>query len=140
MAAEVFDTIRLDADLTGNLPTNEYKVLATGLEDLKEPAVLTERALTGRLHIHRVMDSGDPLVFDGHRYELFLTRAELDLLKADLARTVYFMPNYRDEGAGWETYREVVFFQSLTGIRNIDPEVDYWRAVIELVESTGNTP
>ena len=53
MAATVHDNILLDVDLTGIIPTNTYDVSAEGLEDIYAPAVVTERGLTGKLHVQQ---------------------------------------------------------------------------------------
>ena len=136
MAASTHNTILLDADLDGILPINGYRVLQDGLEKVYEPAMVTERSLTGALHIHRVMESGSPLVFSGYQYTLFLTMAEKDQIALDLGRVVYFMPHWRDEGdAG---YRSVMLFKSMMNVKNIDPMLQYWIATIQLESAEGN--
>lgn len=135
MAATVHDNILLDVDLTGIIPTNTYDVSAEGLEDIYAPAVVTERGLTGKLHVHRLMDGADPDVFKDYRYVLFLTRAQLAALVGDVGRTLYFMPHYRDD-ADVATYRFIVFFESVTSIRNIDPFLQYYQATIYLRDNS----
>jgi len=130
------EDIRLDVDLTGNLPTNAYAVRTEGLEDVYSPVVATDRSITGKLHVHRLMDGTDPEVFRDYRYTLILTRDELTRLVEDLGRTVYFMPHWRDEGAGFAAYRFKVLFERLTNVRNVDPMTDYWSATIYLRDNS----
>lgn len=138
MALSVHENILLDADLSGDLPINAYRVLHESYEDTLQPAVVPERSLTGKMHIHRVRDGVDPLIFDGIKYELVLTLAEKDRLLLDLGKTVYFMHNRRDE-ADPLTFRSVVLFESVVGVRPYDPgETRYWRATIVLSEATDN--
>ena len=135
MAVSVHDNILLDTDLTGIIPTNAYDVSAEGLEDVYAPAVVTERGVTGKLHVHRLMDGVDPDVFRDYSYVLILTRAQLATLVGDVGRTLYFMPHYRDD-ADVATYRFIVFFESMTGIRNIDPFLQYYQATIYLRDNS----
>ena len=132
MAATLHATIRLDVEVPANLPTNEYKVLFEGAEDIFGPAVAVERSITGTLHVHRLMDGANPVVFDDHHFTLKLTRAELVTLTADVGRTLYFMPHYRDEGAAWATYRFKVFLESMTGVKGITSMHAHFLATIYL--------
>ncbi|KKL91712.1 hypothetical protein LCGC14_1891940, partial [marine sediment metagenome] len=103
------------------------------------PAVFTERALTGKLHIHRLLDDSDPKVFDGRRYKVLLTgQAEVSQLAADLGKTVYFMANYRDEG-DVATYRSVMLFKSMRDVTAVDPSETYFSCSVELVSAEGNS-
>ena len=136
MAASTFANIRLDVELTGTLPTNTYKVLWEGDLRLYEPAVFTERSLTGKLHIHKLLDGTDPKVFDGRRYKMLLTgQSEVSQLAADLGKVIYFMPNYRDEG-DIATYRSIVLFKSMRDVTAVDASETYFYATIELEEAT----
>ncbi len=140
MATSTYANIRLDTTLTGNLPTNTYKVLWEGDLRLYEPAIHTERSLTGKLHIHKLLDGGDLKVFDGRRYKVLLTgQSEVSQLAADLGKTVYFMPNYREEGAGYADYRSIMLFKSMKDVTAVDPSETYFSCSIELEESTGNS-
>lgn len=136
MAASMHEDIRLDIDLIGNLPLNTYGVMAEGLEDVCAPAVATDRGITGKLHVHRLMDGADPEVFRDYHYVLILTRAELAQLVGDVGRTVYFMPHYRDEGVGFAPYRFKVLFEQLTNIRNIDPQLTWYMGTIYLRDNS----
>lgn len=138
MAATVHDTIRLDTDLTGQLPTNEYGVLHEGLEHLREPLMQTERSLTGHMHIHRVLDGSDPMVVQGERLKLLLEPTEFDTLIADLGKVVYYMPHRRDESDP-TTYRRVMLFRQIESIENVDPNITWYRATIILEDATGNS-
>lgn len=136
MAATTHDSILLDTDLDGSgLPINEYGVMADGLVDIHAPAVVSERSITGKLHVHRLMDGSTPELFKDYNYILILTRTELANLIADAGRTVYFMPNYRDD-TDTATYRSKVLFESLTNVRNIDPFLDYYQATIYLRDNS----
>ena len=139
MAATLHTTIRLDVEVGGvvaNCPDNEYKVLFEGAEDIFGPAVSVERSITGKLHVHRLMDGSNPVVFDDHHFTLKLTRAELVTLTADVGRTMYFMPHYRDEGAAWATYRFIVLLESMTGVRGINAMQEHFLATIYLRDNS----
>jgi len=138
MAASVHDDILLDVDLTGIIPTNAYDVAADGLEDVYAPAVVTERGITGKLHVHRLMDGVSPEKFQDYNYGLILTRAQLATLVGDVGKTVYFMPHYRDD-ADVATYRFKVFFESASNIRNIDTFREYYRATIYRRDNSDGT-
>jgi len=138
MAATVHNTILLDQQLSSGLPVNGYKVVHDGLSQVYEPAIMVERSITGKLHTQRILSAGEPIVYSGFRYTLFLTRAEKTQLAEDLGKYVYFMPHYRDD-ASPASYRSVMLFRSMTDVENIDPHLEYYNAVIELVEATGHT-
>ena len=139
MAVLVHDSIRLDVDLADGMPVNEYGVIQGTLEMTPAPALISERSLTGFLQVHRVVQGTTPLVFDNQRHQLLIKgQAELDQLKADLNRTVYFMPHRRDEDAP-EGYLTVKLFKALT-IEPIDPMLEWFRAAIDLEDATSNVP
>ena len=139
MAASTYSNIRLDTDLTSTLPTNTYKVLWEGDLRLLEPAVHTERSLTGKLHVHKLLDGSDPKVFDGRRYKMLLTgQAEVSQLAADLGKVVYFMANYRDEG-DVATYRSIMFFKSMRDVTAVDASETFFYATVELEEATNQS-
>jgi hypothetical protein len=137
MAEEVHDTIMLSNTLATGLPDTEYKVSHGGLQEMPEPALYTERSLTGKLIIHRLEESGSTMVFNGYRYTLFLTRAEKDQVITDLGRVMYFLPHVRDEVS---PTLETVILKSVSDVEPYDPMLDWWQATIELWEATGNTP
>lgn len=140
MAVKMFDTIRLDNDLTSNLPTNEYNVLFEGYEDVYAAAVITERGLTGRLLVHRQMEGGVPVKWEDHQYRILLTRAQKDTLIAHLGMIMYFMALYRDEDpAGCAAYRDVVLLKAMVGVTHIDPNQQWWTATVYLESASGLT-
>jgi len=140
MAAATYSNVRLDRDLSGNLPTNTYKALLEGDNHLLEPAIYSERSLNGSLHVHKLLvDSSNTKVFDGRRYKLLLTRAEKEQLAEDLGEIVYFMPHYRDEGAGYASYRSIMLFRSMQDVIAVDPCETYYYATVELEEGTGQS-
>ena len=120
---------------------NTYKVLWEGDLRLYEPAIHTERSLTGRLHIHKLLDGANPKIFDGRRYKVLLGatdgitgQEEVSQLAADLGKVVYFMPNYRDEAD--LDYRSIVLFKSMRDVTAVDSSETYFYATVELEEAT----
>jgi len=138
MALEMHATIRLDTDLTDDLPDNEYRVSMTPYQDLVEPVLVYESGITGKLMVHRQMTGSTPDVKEHHRFRLIMTRAEKDLLKADVGKKLYFMPHYRDE-ADPLPYRDAVLFAAMGEATMYDPQQGWWRADITLVDATGLT-
>ena len=138
MALVMHDKIRLDTDITLDLPDNEYEVALTPYQDPYEALIQLERGITGKLMVHRKMTGSTPDKLQHHRFRLILSRAELVLLKEDLGKKVYFMPHYRDE-LDPLVYRETVVFTEINDITMYDPMQDWWRADITLVDATGLT-
>jgi len=136
MALEMYATIRLDTDLTDDLPDNEYRVSMTPYQDIIEPLLSYEWGITGKLLVHRKMTGSTPDAKEHHRYRMIMTRAEKDLLKADVGKKVYFMPHYRDE-ADPTSYREVVLFAAMGEATMFDPQQEWWHADITLIDATG---
>lgn len=140
MVASVHDNIRLDTALTGILPTLTWEVNAEGYRDQNYVPIVTRRALTGKLHIHRVMDSGTPInpyLLKDFNYELILTRAEYIALQALIGKILYFMPHYRDEAD--TDYRSVVVLVSVSEAMPYDPYLTYYRIAIHLQDADGAT-
>lgn len=135
MVLEMKENIRLDNDLTTNLPTNTYEVLLDGYEDIHRAAVVTERGLTGKLLAHRRMTGGVPDKWTDRSYNLLLTRAQKDTLVAHDGMVCYFMPLYRDD-AVWADYRETVLLQ-VNKVKMFDPQQDWWQAAVTLEDASG---
>jgi hypothetical protein len=138
MAATTYSNIRLDRDLSGSLPTNTYKALLDGDLHLLEPAIFSERSLTGKLHVHKLLeDVSNTKVFSGRKYKLLLTAAEKDQIAADVGEIVYFMPHRRDEG-DVANYRFVMLFRSMQDVIGVDPCREYFYATVELESADDN--
>jgi len=138
MAEQMYETIRLDNNLTGNLPTAEYHVQLSGMEDRNAAAAAHERSLTGELHVHRTMDAGEPVKFRDYMYRLVLTNAEYETLRDMVGKVVYFMPHRRDEVA-YSAYRKVVLIAGFQKESPLDPMEIWWTMTIMLVDATGKT-
>ena len=138
MAEQVYDTIRLDNNLTGDLPTAEYHVQLSGMEDRNAAAAAWERGLTGTLHVHRTMSGGSPVTWRDHVYRLTLTNAEYETLRDMIGKIVYFMPHRRDE-SDYASYREVVLIAGYQKESPLDPMETWWTLTVMLVDATGET-
>lgn len=132
MAATVHENIRLDTDLSGGLPVNTYRVVATGYDQGYEPVIVTERSLTGLLQTHRLRENGNTKVYEEPTYTLLLTRDEKSQLAADLGEQVYFMPHFRDEGDA-SSFTKLMTFVSME-CKPLEPMIWYWTANIRLEE------
>lgn len=139
MAAEVHGTIRLDTALSGDLPTSEWDVDYAALKDQDYAAAISERSLTGQLHVHRTLSAGSVMQFRDYSPRLILTRAELTALRLLVGKICYYMPHNRDEGGAAPNYRVVVFFQDMTEEKPLDPALTYYTAEIHLVDADGCT-
>lgn len=140
MAASVHDNIRLDTALAGILPTLTWEVNVEGYRDQNYVPIVTRRSLTGKLHIHRVMDSGTPTIpylLKDYNYELILTRDEYITLHALVGKILYFMPHYRDEAD--VAYRSVVVMVSVSEAMPYDPMLTYWRIAVHLQSADSAT-
>jgi len=138
MAASVSATIRLDTALTGQLPTQTWKVDFEGLHDTNWAAVIGERSLTGQLHVHRVLSAGSVVQFRNYEYTLICTDTEYRNLIQLVGKVCYFMPHWRDEGDP-TTYREIVLLEAMSGDKLLDPMMNYFTATVLLVDADGCT-
>lgn len=138
MAEQVYDTIRLDNNLTGDLPTAEYHVQLTGKEDRNAAAAAYERGLTGTLHVHRTMSAGSPVAWRDYLYRLTLTNSEYETLRGMAGKIVYFMPHRRDE-SNYASYRKVVLIAGLQQERPMEPMEAWWTAIVMLIDATGKS-
>jgi len=132
MAAEVHDHVHLDTD---NPPTAEYPSLHGTLDWTPQVAVVTEHSLTGKLHVHRLVDDeGAPVQYRSDRMRLKLSLAKMLTVKDLAGKTVYFAFNYHDDnenGAAalkaWPDSDYVVkAVLQVLGITNLNPKADFW--------------
>ena len=144
MAAEMHDHIHLD---TANPPTTTYKVTHGTLDHTPNVPVEVERALNGKLHVHRLVDGGgDPIPFQSDKLRMKLTYAEMVAVTGMAGKTVYYAFNYHDdeEDAGaldsWPDSSYVVRSTLLVRqVTNLDPKAAYWYVTIELVDDDAVT-
>lgn len=137
MAAIVHDDILMDTALAGVLPASSWYVIHEAHREYNYAAVQSERGITGKLHIHRVLELGSVKQWRDYPYTLICTHEEYRNLRTLLGKVVYFMPHYRDEG-DVATYRHVVLFQSMVEEAPYNPVLEYWRVGIRLIDAEGN--
>jgi len=147
MAVAMHDHIHLD---TADPPVETYAVEHGSLDATPGVAVVMERAVTGKLHIHRLESGGNIVQFLADRLQLRATRAEKDTLIALAGKTVYYAPHYHDDdedGAGslkaWSAAsvyvkRAVAMFQP-GSIVNRDPLAEFWFVAIALTDDSAVT-
>lgn len=132
MTLAIQDHIYLD---TSNPPTDTYPVAAEGLDWTPMVAVTTERSLTGKLHIHRLVDGGgDPVSFRSDRLRLITTLAQMLTLRGASGKTVYYVPNYHDPDNLAAYTHESILVIPEGAITNIDPMCTYWFVSVRLVD------
>lgn len=140
MAVQVHDHIHLG---TNNPPTTEYRVVQGTLDHSQEASVMTERGVTGLLHVHALENGSGIIRFDADRETVILRGAnaitDLDTLKALSGEIVYYVPNYHDDAAmgTWPTSNYIIrHVLTLTrgGLANIDPMMSFWTIQIELTD------
>lgn len=136
MVATVHDTIRMDTALTGQLPTSEWKVEFTSMEEHNYVPIFTERALDGTLQVYRLMDGLNPVQYLDHPYKLVLTLAQYESLKLLQGRTCYFMGHYRDEAVP-ATYRTEVLFKAMQEEKPLNPMMEYFVVDVYLEDNAG---
>lgn len=138
MVATIHDEMLMDTALAGSIPATSWSVVLEGHRERNYAAVQSERGITGKLHVHRVLETGVVKQFRDYPYTLICTHAEYRALRLLLGKVVYFMPHYRDD-ADVATYRFVVLFQSMIEDTPFDANLDYWKVAIHLVDAEGNS-
>ena len=133
MTLAIQDHIYLD---TTNPPTATYPVVAEGgLDWTPLVSVVTERSLTGKLHIHRLVDGSDnPVSFRSDRLRLIATLAQMLTLRGMSGKTVRYVPNYHDPDDLATYTHECVLVIPEGSISNIDPMCTYWFINVQLVD------
>lgn len=137
MAATVHDDILMDTALAGQLPATGWAVVLEGHRERTYAAVQSERGITGKLHVHRVLETGIVKQWRDYPYTLLCTHAEYRALRLLIGKVVYFMPHYRDDG-DVANYRFVVLFQSMMEEIPLPADLAYWRVSIHLIDAEGN--
>lgn len=138
MAASIHDEILMDTTLAGSIPATSWSVVLDGHREYNYAAVSSERGITGKLHIHRVLETGVVKQWRDYPYTLICTHAEYRALRLLVGKVVYFMPHYRDDG-DVANYRFVVLFESMGDETPFDANLDYWKVAIRLIDAEGNT-
>jgi len=146
MAVAIQDHIHLG---TNNPPTTTYPALHKSLDWTPQVAVAFDRALTGKLHTHRLVSGADPIQFRSDRVRTKLTLAEMLVVKALAGKTLYYVFNYHDDnedGAGslktWPTSDYVVrgvLMLRRGSVTNLYPKAAYWLMNIEIVDDDAVT-
>ncbi len=137
MVATIHDEMLMDTTLAGALPATSWSVVHESHREYNYAAVTSERGITGKLHVHRVLETGVVKQWRDYPYTLMCTHSEYRALRLLLGKVLYFMPHYRDD-ADVATYRFVVLFQSMIEEAPYDPHLDYWRVGIRLIDAEGN--
>jgi len=139
MAVQAQNHIHLDTDLDGapeNSPTNIYTALVPETPAYN-PHIALEWAVDGTLMKHAVTSGGSPVVSEGRRYRLKVTRAQLTALIADLGKECSFVPHYHpDDNSDHTAYIETVQFVSLADVQSREhADLATYYCTIELQKS-----
>jgi hypothetical protein len=132
MAAAMQDHIHLDTD---NPPTATYPALHETLDGTPMVAMVTERSLTGKLQVHRLLDGADPVQFVNDRMRLRLSLAEMLVVKGLAGKDVYYIPHYHDEAAPAAYVVQAVLVLRPGAITNLDPSAAHWFATVEILDN-----
>jgi len=142
MAASIQNHIHLDTD---DPPTATYKAEHGTLDVTPAAAVVTERAVLGKLHVHRLLDAGEPVQFRSDQLQIRATLAEMLTLRALAGKRVYYAPHYHDDdedGGGslkaWAAssvyVNRIVLMYRPGSLTNRNPAADLWFVTIEMVD------
>jgi hypothetical protein len=142
MAASIQNHVHLDTD---DPPTATYKAEHGSLDTTPAVAVVTERALTGKLHTHRLLSGAEPVQFRSDALQIRATLAQMLTLRGLAGKRVYYAPHYHDDdenGAGslkaWSAsslyVNRVVLTYRPGSLVNRNPAADLWLVTIEMVD------
>jgi hypothetical protein len=133
MALGIQSHIHLDTD---DPPTAEYPVAMGTLDFTADVLLSMERGVTGKLHVHRVVDGGgDPYQFVADACTLLLTQAQMATVKALAGKAVYYVPNRHDDDDVGSYATACILVIPTGGITNIDPMGDWWRVQIQVADN-----
>lgn len=134
MAVGIQDICYID---TVTPPVATYAVAHGSWDHTPQVMVATERSVTGKLHIHRVVDGGgDPYLLEEDKFTLIATLAQMVTLRALVGQTVYYVPNYHDPLALAGYITTAVFMIPAGGMTNIDPHSSYWRIKCQFMDES----
>ena len=134
MAYGIQDTCYLD---TVDPPVATYHVLHGSWDHTPVVPLVSERSVTGMLHVHRVVDgSGDPYQFEEDKCTVRVSLTEMLTLRGLIGHRVYFIPNYHDDVN--ITDNMVTGYLSIDsgGIVNIDPSGVYWNVTFRILDDS----
>lgn len=141
MSVSIHDHIHLD---TADPPVASYKAEHGSLDITPVVAVVSERALTGKLHVHRLLDGAEPVQFRSDTLQIRATLAEMLILRALAGKRVYYAPHYHDDnedGAGslkaWAAssvyVNRIVMMYRPGSFTNRNPAADLWFVNLEMI-------
>lgn len=133
MAAEIQDHIHLS---TSTPPSTEYKVYLEGYDPSERTPLVLERAVTGKLHAHRLFSSGSVKHLVEHTLRLKLTLAEKETIMSLAGRHVYYVPNYHDDADLSSYIVPCVLTTKPQGVRAVNAEGSHWIVVVTLVDDS----
>ncbi len=133
MTLKMQDHIHLD---TVNPPVDEYKALFESYEPNEMPMVEIERSITGRLHPHRLIDSGGDVVqLNAHKLDIITagttTKNTLVRMCGEIA---YYVSNWHDDDVISDYVVPCVV--QLNGIATLNPIGEYWTVSIEILDNS----
>ena len=134
MAYGIQDTCYLD---TVDPPVATYNVLHGSWDHTPVVPVVSERSVTGKLHIHRVVDGGgDPYLFEQDTCTIRVSLTEMLTLRALSGNAVYYIPNYHDPDDLPSSVITGYLIIKDGGIVNIDPCGTYWNVSFEILDDS----
>lgn len=117
-------------------PTATYAVQHGAWDYAPEVLIASARSVTGKLHVHRVVNnSGVPYQFSHDRITLLgLTLAQMLTVKGLAGKRVYYVPNYHDDAALTPYIITGYLIIGAGAIQNVDPMGTFWNIQGEILD------
>jgi hypothetical protein len=132
MAASANDHIHLD-DV--NPPVDEYHTALDGFRPAQQVFVTVDSALDGTKHVHRLVNEGVPVSYDGAAHVVLVDWDGFEALKAIHGKTVYFVDNWHDD-ADLASYTKTMVLLGVALQRAFTPTLGLVAVRIDLEEIT----
>ena len=131
MTLAMQDHIHID---TVSPPVDEYTVYKEGYSADLDTPFIPERAVSGKLHAHRLFEGSSVKQFIAHSMRLRLVLAEKLVIFALAAQPVYYVPNYHDDDdlPSYIVPCYLVVEKSMV----LDPTAEHWVVAIRMVDDT----
>jgi hypothetical protein len=136
LPTQIQNHIHLQA-LTAAAEDGVFHVRHGTLDETPNIPVIMERAVTGKLHVHRLLDNTGALIqFREDRFTLICTQAERDAALALAGQTMYYIPIYHPDNGETANHTAARIKCVLTirpgSVTNIDASCQYWTVAIDL--------
>lgn len=114
----------------------KFHMAFQGQQHKVEPAVKTQRAITGRLLVNRLVSAGQQVVYRDSTFNVVVTNEEFALLQSLNGVKCYYIPPRHEEGDSHDQTDGYPVMAVITNKVGLNAAEDYWMVGLQLTENS----